>query len=198
MVAALSIVLLLISIGTIVGPVAGVAIIYRDDLTQLVITPQIRDIMNGNSTIFPTNNQQNDNGNPNNNDNSGLSGLFNPTLVSAQVDEAARTFTATFSITNGLNYDLTLNSFSANVEITQEHYQAGSISLSSPVAIPAGETSQLTISGQWTQGTQDYIATNYPGATSFDVYLANPTIDVNGITVQIDQPIYVGNVPIQY
>jgi len=66
MVAALSVVLVLISIGTILGPVGAVVIVYHDDLTQLVITPQIRDIMNGNSTIFPDMGQS-DNGNGNSN-----------------------------------------------------------------------------------------------------------------------------------
>ena len=53
MVTILGVVLVLISIGTILGPVAGAVAIYRDDLSQLVITPEIRDIMNGNSTILP-------------------------------------------------------------------------------------------------------------------------------------------------
>ena len=102
------------------GPVGAVVIIYRDDLTQLVITPQIRDIMNGNSTIIPSHGQL-DNGNSNGN--SELGGLMNPIFVSAQIDEAAHTFTGIFNVTNTLNYDLTLNSFSANVEITQATFQ---------------------------------------------------------------------------
>ena len=50
---AIGIVLLLISIGTIVGPIGAVVVMYRDNLPGLVITPQIRDMMNGNSTILP-------------------------------------------------------------------------------------------------------------------------------------------------
>ena len=69
---AIGIVLLLISIGTIVGPVGAVVVMYHNDLTQLVIPPQIRDLMNGNSTILPTNNNSNDNGN------SDLGGLMTP------------------------------------------------------------------------------------------------------------------------
>ena len=111
----IGIILILISVGTVVGPVGAVAIIYRNDLSQLVITPQIRDIINGNSPIIPINNNPNgDNG-----DGSGLSGLMSPTFVSAQVNEATHTFTGIFTITNTLNYDLTLNSFIANVEMTR-------------------------------------------------------------------------------
>ena len=132
----IGIILILISVGTVVGPVGAVAIIYRDDLSQLVITPQIRDIINGNSPIIPVNNNANDE----NSGGSSLSGLMSPTFVSAQIDEASHRFTGIFTITNTLNYDLTLNSFSANVEITQNHIQASSISLSNPVTVTAGET----------------------------------------------------------
>ena len=49
---AIGIVLLLISIGTIVGPIGAVVVMYRNNLPVLVFSPQIRDMMNGNSTIF--------------------------------------------------------------------------------------------------------------------------------------------------
>ena len=49
---AIGIVLLLISVGTIVGPVGAVVIMYHNDLTQLVIPPQIKDLMNGNSNLY--------------------------------------------------------------------------------------------------------------------------------------------------
>ncbi len=195
MVAILSIVLVLISIGTILGPVGAAVIIYRDDLTQLVITPQIRDIINGNSNLIPNANQPN-NGNSNNNDNSELDGLMNPVFVSAKVDEATNTFSITFNLTNPLSYDLTLNSFSANVEITQNQYPAGIISLSNPVTVIAGQTSQFAVSGSWTQDAQNYIVTNYPGTTSFEMYLSNALINVNGITIQSPGPIELGIIPL--
>ena len=183
----LSVVLVLISIGTILGPVGAVVVIYHNDLTQLVITPQIRDIMNGNSTIIPDIGQS-DNGDNGNQD---LGGLMSPELVSAQIDDATNTFTGIFNVTNPLNYDLTVNSFSTDVEIAQANIPAGSISLSSPVTVQADQTVQLTISGQWTQQAQDYIANNYPGATSMDISLTNIALNVNGITIQSTGPIQV-------
>ncbi len=188
---AIGIILLLISIGTVVGPVGAVAIVYRDDLSQLVITPQIRDIMNGNSNIFP----QSNNGNQNSNGDSGLGGLMSPTFVSAQSDIITQTFSAVFSVTNSYNYDLTLNSFSANALITQQQISAGSISLANPVTVPAGQTSQLTLTGQWTQQAQEYIIANYPTSTSIDIFVKDVTININGITVESSGTIEVGNVP---
>jgi hypothetical protein len=187
----IGIILILISVGTVVGPVAAVAIIYRDDLSQLVITPQIRDIINGNSPIIPVNN----NANNGKGGGSSLSGLMSPTLVSAQIDEAAHTFTGIFKITNALNYDLTLNSFSANVEITQNHIQASSLSLGNPVTVPAGETSQLAISGSWTQAAQDYIINNYSSTASVEVFIVGAEVNVNGVVIQSSGTIDAGNIP---
>jgi hypothetical protein len=195
MVAILSVVLVLISIGTIVGPVGAVVIIYNNDLTQLVITPQIRDIVNGNSTIFPAFGHSDNEGSGDNGD-LDLSGLMTPVFVSVQIDEAEHTFTGIFSLTNSLNYDLTLNSLNADVQITQSNVQAGSINLGNPVTVVAGETSQITITGTWTQQAIDYITTNYPGATSINVSLTNITIDINGITIQDAGPIDAGSIPL--
>ncbi len=104
-------------------PLGAAVIVYRDDLSQLVITPQIRDIMNGNSKIFPQGNNGNQNGNGGG---SGFGGLMSPTFVSAQSDPLTHTFTGIFTVTNNFNYPLTLNSFSANAQITQQQIPAGS------------------------------------------------------------------------
>ena len=188
MVATLSVVLVLISIGCILGPFGAVVIMYHGDLTQLVITPEIRDIMNGNSSILPDMGQSN---NGNQNGNSELGGLMTPVFVSAQFDDTTNTFTGVFNITNSLSEDLTLNSFSTDVSITQIDIPAGNVMLSSPVTVHAGETTQLTVTGQWSQTALDYITNNYGGASSVDLSLTNISINVNGITIQTAGPVQI-------
>ena len=191
---AVSLILVIISIGTILGPVGAVVIIYHADLNQLVVPPQIRDIMNGNSSIIPGINHS-DNGNSNDNGNSEIGGLMNPEFVSAQSDPSAHTFTGIFQVTNPFNSDLTLNTFSTDAALTEPNIPAGSVSLGSPVTVPAGETVQLTITGSWTQAAQDYMTNYYASATSIDLTLTNITINVNGITIQTAGPIQV-NAPL--
>jgi hypothetical protein len=194
---ALGIILILISLGTTVAPVAATLVIYRDDLSQLIITPQIKDIMNGNSPIFSASNSNSgQNSNPNGNgDAQSLAGLMNPTLVSLQTDLATQTFSAVFSITNPTNYDLTLNSFTANALMTEQQIPAGSISLTCPVSIPSGQSAQITTSRLWTQQIQDYLLTNYPSSNSVELYVKDVVIDMNGITVTSPGIMDVGNVP---
>ncbi len=192
----LSVVLVLITVGCIVGPIGGVVLMYRDNLSGLVVTPQIKNFMNGNNNIQQDNSYNNYNNGVNNNNVNGNNGFITPTFVSSQIDSAAKTFTVTVNVTNSFNYDLTLNSMNATVESSRDNYELGTITLATPVTIIAGQTSLVTVSGMWTQEAVNYMQNNFPGATSINVNLANISIDVNGIIVQQTEPVNVGDVPL--
>ncbi len=80
----LRIALVLITIGCIVGPIGTVAIMYRNNLSQMIITPQLKQLLtnnnnsngNGNNNNGNNNNNSNNNGN-NNNNNSNNNGNSN-------------------------------------------------------------------------------------------------------------------------
>jgi hypothetical protein len=188
----IGIILLLISIGTIVGPVGAVVVMYRDNLTEIVLPPQLSDIINGNSSIFVANN----NGDGSNAATSLEQQVLAPVFVGAQINNVSRTFTVTVNFTNTFNYDLTVNSISAGVECSQHNYPLGSISLNGVVAVLAGQSSQITVSGTWTQDAENHVRIEHPGAISVNVNLIDLTINVNGIVIQETEPISVGDVPI--
>ena len=201
----LSVVLALISIGCIVGPIGGAIAMYRDNLTQLVVPPQINNLINNNNSPENINNNNSNPTDNNNNVNIGSGnfgvgenngGFITPTFVSSQINTQARTFTVTVNFTNNFNYDLTLNALTATVESSQDNYQLGTISLSAPVTILSGQTSLITVSGIWTQDAENYVQNNFAGASSINVNLANIAIDVNGIVIQQTQPVNVGDVPL--
>jgi hypothetical protein len=211
---AIGIILLLVSVGTIVGPIGAVVITYRDNLVQMVITPQVSDIINGNlpdvvshvNTNNGGNNSTNGNGNGDDNGgtndngsggNGGFGSLVTPVFVGAQIDNVSRTFSVTVNFTNTLGLDgLTLNAVSADAQCSQHGYQLGTISLASPVTIDSGETAQITVTGAWTQDAENHVLTEHSGATSVDVNLVNLTVDVNGIVISESGPIAVGSIPI--
>ena len=203
---ALGIILVLISVGTMVGPIAAVAVMYSNNLEGLVITPQIKDIMNGNSALLPINSGSNNNNNYNNDqynytDNNGENsnnnnGFMSPVLVSSQIDSTARTVTVVANVSNPLGYDLTVNSFNSTIVCSQDNYQIGTIRLANPVMLPAAQTAQVTITGYWTQDAENHVLTSHPGATSIAVNLVDTTIDVNGIVIQSPAPISAGSIPI--
>lgn len=193
-----SVILVLISIGTIAAPVGTVVFMYRDNLTGLVIPPQLEGIIGGGNMggLFGGGGGGNDNGggnsigdnttnNSNGNNDEGSGGFITPSYVGSTYDVASRTFSVTISVKSGFDYDLTINSLSADTQTTQEHHALGSITLSNgPVTILAGQSAQLTVSGFWTQDGENFILSNYQGASSIYVDLVNMVIDVNGVTVQ--------------
>ena len=178
------VILLLISIGTAVGPIGAVVVMNSDDLTQIVIPPEIEDILNGDSSLLAPNLSGEDDFNI---------GLIMPKFVSSTFDAAAQTFSVTVNVTNILNYDLTLNSLAATVVATQDGAELASVHLSSPVTIPASEWSMVTVSGTWTQAAEDYYSNR---ASSINVTLASAAIDVNGIVIQMSEPIVIGDIPL--
>ena len=180
------VILLLITIGTTVGPIGAVVVMNSDDLTQIVIPPEIKDIFSGDSTLLAPI----------------LAGkgdfnieLIMPKFVSSTFDRTTQTFSVTVNVTNILNYDLTLNALDATVVSTQDDAELATVHLSDPVTIPAGKWSMVTVSGTWTQAAEDYYNSN-PNASSINVTLSTAAIDVNGILVQISEPIEIGDIPL--
>jgi hypothetical protein len=173
---AVGIVLLLISIGTMVVPVGAAVYICRDNLSSLVIPPEIQGLLDGNSSFLFADNATSD---------GGLSGLIIPTYVSSTVDMQTNTFSITVNVTNNLNYGLVLNAINATV-LGQDGNEYAAIHLSAPVTIQGGQSELVTVSGQWTQAAQDYF-NNHPDTTSANFTLTNIVFDVNSIVISNNQ-----------
>lgn len=177
--------LTLLSITLIVAPVGAVVVIYQNNLSELVIPPQLNSLITGDdsgtSSFFLNQSGSTD-----------LGSLISPQFVSADIDNDANTFTAVVDVTNNINYTFTLNSLSADVYSTKDNYCLVSAQLSNlPVTLTPGATSRVVIAGSWTDASEAYFIQNYSGASSVSVQLENLTIDVNGVTVTMSNPITV-------
>ncbi len=214
----LRIVLALISIGCVLGPIGAVVVMHLDNLPQMVVTPQLQQLMhsdnndnsnnngnsvnsNNNQNIVTAPNGDNNNGNGNNGDNNNnndiSSNRLNPSFISGQIDTSKNTITLTFSITNNDNQDATINSLGGAVEITADQYQLGTLSLNNaPVTVRSGQTVSVTVSGALTQEGQADLAQNYSGFSSVDVSVINGAITVNGVTNLGSSPQDIGNIEI--
>ena len=96
----LALVLVLVNIGAVLGPVAGVAIIYRDNLAGLVVPPEVTQLVNETT--------------------SAASQIQLPQLLNYTYDQNAKTVTVVFTFTNPLSLNVTVNSLAADV-ICNEH-----------------------------------------------------------------------------
>jgi hypothetical protein len=180
--------LVLITIGAAITPLIGEVVVYRNNLLGLFIPPQIT---NGPFSSLTGGATDTNGGNPSQGQ------LGPPQYVNSTVDPASRSALITFNFTNPFNYDLTLNSMSADVQDHQDSFPLGHVSLTSPVSLVAGQTSLLAVNFTWTQDAMNHISAAHPGAKTVDVDLIGLQIDFGGINFQLNNnPITVPNVPI--
>jgi hypothetical protein len=180
--------LIVLNVATILGPIAGVAVIYQSNLDEMVIPPQIQTIINGGSG-----------GNGNTADQISIftdKPLELPQFVSASADTMARSASIVLNFTNPFNFDLNLNSIGANIFCAEHNFALGHASLEQPVVLSADKTSDITIVCDWTVEAENHFLTDHPEASSIDVNVKELTINVNGITIQSTEPYLIPNLPI--
>ena len=170
--------LVILNVVTILGPVAGVVIVYQNNLQGMVVPSQVQDLLTGNSTIF-----------------SGQNFTY-PQFVSSTTNVESRTVTIVFNFTNPFDYDLMINSVTANIVCKEDNFTLGQASLAQPVDIPANQTVNLVVNCQWTQEAENHFATVHQGASSLDVTVTGLTINVNDITVTPSQSFDIPNIPL--
>ena len=173
---ALGILLVLINVASLVGPVVGVAVVYQNNLNALVIPPELSQVLNSTVAI------------------GGQTDLAQ--VVNVQVDNNSRTLTLTVSVTNPVNYTLSLNSFSGTVECSMHNFVMGYLSLVTPVSLPASQSTNVDFVCTWTAAAEDHFRTAHAGASTIDLNLEGLVVDVNGVNVAPSEPVGIPNVPI--
>ena len=179
--------LVILNVATILGPIGGVALVYQNNLQEMVIPPQIQQIMNGGGGTSADLNG---------------AGLFTgeafqlPQFVRASADAGARSVTIVLSFSNPLNYDLNMNSISAEIDCSDHGFTLGHASLAQPTVLARKETSEITVICQWTLEAENHFLVSHSGSSGVDVDVKGLTINVNSITIQSNEPYHIPNLPI--
>jgi hypothetical protein len=185
---AIGVLLFLLSVGLVVAPIGAVAYIYKDDLTGLVVPPEIKGALDGDASFILNDNIASIDGYGDDDDLSELfSNFVTPTFVDANVDETECTFNFRVNVTNPLNYDLTLNELNTDVQSIQGETLA-SVNLPQPLTLVSGESTIVQVDGTWTQAGDAFI-TNHWYDSSITIAIANIIVDVNGIQVERNDPL---------
>lgn len=189
--------LVLITVAITVGPILGVVIAYRNNLLGLVVPPEMSQLINGPS------------GQTDNTDDA-WSSLFSdnattlndfitpPDPDDIQYDPVSRTFTASFQMKDPLPYPpkVSLNVLSGNVLCDEHSFHLGTVSLKDPITMRPGETSTVTVVGQWTEEAVSHFQTAHAGEQSVKASLVDTTVNIGGVVVQISEPISLGEIPL--
>ncbi len=176
------ILLTLITVAIIAVPLVAEVVIYRDNLSGLIIPPEIKNLMNGAGT-------------------GGNGSLLEapievPQMVSSEYDPISRTVNFSFNFTNPFSLDLTLRSMSANVVCTEHDFPLGKVALATPIQLRGGETALIPVTGTWTEDAVNHFATAHAGEQKISVDLTGMNVDISGITLDLTQRIHVGEIPL--
>ena len=174
------ILLTLITVAIVVGPLVVEVVIYKDNLSGLIIPPEINNLMNttgGNGSLLETS-------------------IEVPQMVSSEYDPISRTVNFSFNFTNPFNFNLTLRSMSASVVCTQHDFSLGKVALVNPIQLRGGETALIPVTGTWTEDAVNHFTTEHPGAQKISVDLTGMNVDISGITLDLTQRIHVGEIPL--
>jgi hypothetical protein len=183
---ALGALLIILNVATILGPIAGVAVVYQSNLNEMVIPPQIQEIINGGESSS----------------NTSKFSLFTdtavelPQFVSASADTTARSVSILLSFTNPFGFTLHLNSVDADIVCVEHNFELGHASLQQPISLTAEQTSEMTIVCQWTLEAENHFLSDHPGESGIDVNVVNLAINVNGISIKSTEPYFIPNLPI--
>ena len=170
----LGLILLLINVGSISAPLAGVVIIHHQDLTELVIPPEVENIVEVTS-------------------NAATSFEF-PQFIDATWNEETFTCSITFQFTNTFDFNLTLNQVAADIACTLHNYPLGHASLQNQVHLEPQTTQIITILFTYTQEAEEHFVTEHTEEQTVNVTLSNLVLDVSGINIETPEQIVL-NIP---
>lgn len=165
----LGLLLILLNIGAIAAPVAGVVIMHTNDLSELIIPSNVEEIVT--NTI----------GNE--------ESIELPEYVCSSFNPSTRTAYVTFSFTNPFEFDLVLNTVTANIECLDHEIALGYATLKEQIEIKQKETKEISVKFVWTTEAETHFFNNHVNETAVDVKLVNIELDISGISIEVPEEI---------
>ena len=168
----MKLVLILITVAITVAPIAGILLMYQNNLVGLFVPPEINQITDKLSG--------GDNGGGSDGPQVELVGL-------PEIDPVSYTIKQSIKVSNPVPFDITLKSLSGDVQCVEHGFNVGVASLEDSVSIPAGETGTVTLLITWTDDGLAHFGSAHAGEETVEVVLVNVGVDVSGIQLQLDQ-----------
>ena len=167
----LGLVLILLNIGAIATPIAGVVLLNSSDLSQIIIPSEVEEIIS--NTI----------GNE--------ESIELPQYVSSSYDKFSRTVQVIFSFTNPFEFDLTLNTVTANIVCLDHNVALGHTALDNTILIEKEETQEIVVNFIWTITAENHFLSQHVDESAVDVKLIEIELDVSGISIEVPEEILV-------
>lgn len=184
----LKLILLFLTIAITVTPIVIEVLLYRDNLLNLIIPPEIANLVNGKS------NTSNENSIIDNN-------LLNPDFElpkpvgDPQYNPQTKTISYTFNFTNPLQTPLEIDELKAGLVSHNDDFFLGNITISKPLKLDPGQTIDITALGVLSDDALDYLRNQAATQDSINLDFVNLNVDLSGVQLQLDKQ-NIGNIPI--
>ena len=178
--------LTLLTIAIMVGPLAYVVVVNRDNLIGIVLPPQFGSLLNLQGLTGDTNTTDL------------MSNIQMPTPVGEpQYFPENQSYAFAFNFTNPLPEPIKVDSFSAAIYSTDGVF-LGNVTLNSPLNIGANQSGIIDISGAWTDEALNYIKNNSNPDGTLNVNFQNINFAAGGMEIHLDQlpPNLIPSIPI--
>ncbi len=170
--------LTLLSLLIVVVPLVTTLFLYRNNLLGLVITPEINSLVSG--SLAQT--------------------QFQPPVPAGkpQYDPDNKTVTFSFTFTNPLKTDLSINELSTDIKCEEHNIVLGHATLEKPLSIKPSESAIVDAAGTMASATLDHFRAFHsdPQQDYVNVSFVNLKVDIGGIQLQLDELKNVGSIPL--
>ena len=184
----LKIILLFLTIAITITPIVIEVLLYRDNLLDLIIPPEIANIVNNKSN---NSNEKSINGN----------NLLNPEFElpkpvgDPQYNPQTKTISYTFNFTNPLQTPLEIDELQAGLVSHNDGFFLGNITINKPLKLDPGQTVDITALGILSDDAINYLKSQSATQNSINLDFVNLNVDLSGIQLQLDKQ-NIGNIPI--
>lgn len=172
----ISLILAVINVLIIAGPTASMVAVHMDNPVEMVIPQEVQRLNEAMWSLSET--------------------LQSIRLISVTYVPETRTLILNFSVVNRLGTSLRINEIAADVVCVGHNYTLGRLHLSGPVELTPDRETYVVVNSRWTADAEQHIRSQHAGERFVDVNLVNFTVNVNGVIVQVGQPITIRGVPI--
>jgi len=176
----LKIFLALLTIAITVTPIALEALLYRDNLLDLIVPPEITNMFKGNNS--------NANGKSTNGINLLNSQLELPQPVGEpQYNPETKTISYTFNFTNPMESPIEVNTLQGGIVSHDDGVFLGNITIDKPLKLEPGQTANITANGILSDEAINYLKTKSTTQNSINVDFVNLNVDLAGLQLQLDK-----------
>jgi hypothetical protein len=183
----LKIILILLTIAITLTPIALEVLLYQDNLLDLIIPPQITNLVNSSSNS----NEKSIDGNS----------LLNPQFElpqpvgEPQYNPETKTISYTFNFTNPLQTPIELDKLQAGMVSHNDGIFLGNVTINKPLRLDPGQTVDITALGILSDEAINYLKSKSATQNSINLDFVYLNIDVAGIQIQLDKQ-NIGEIPI--